>query len=121
MGGLGKTTLVKQVYDEIKITFENHAWITVSQSYKIEDLLMDLIEQLHVEITQRLPDARGSRINNIHNLKKMVNTLLNDHNYVAVLDDAWSIDAWKDIEHAFPQNSYRPTEVVLYSQHVMLT
>lgn len=116
MGGLGKTTLVKQVYDEIKITFENHAWITVSQSYKIEDLLMDLIEQLQVENTQRFPDTTGSRMNIILHLKKMVNALLYDDRYLVVLDDVWSIDAWKAIEHAFPKNSYS-SRVVLTTRN----
>ncbi|GMQ04018.1 hypothetical protein CsSME_00049590 [Camellia sinensis var. sinensis] len=38
MGGLGKTTLIKKVYDDIegKRLFQNDVWITVSQSFKIE-------------------------------------------------------------------------------------
>ncbi|CAM8885189.1 unnamed protein product [Rhodiola kirilowii] len=106
MGGLGKTTLVKQVYDdgEIKMKFQKQAWITFSQTYKIEDLLIDVIEQLHTESTQRLPDAIWSM--KIVPLKKMVNTLLNENRYLVVIDDVWSIEAWKAVEHAFPKNSY---------------
>ncbi|RVW55423.1 Disease resistance protein RPM1 [Vitis vinifera] len=50
MGGLGKTTLVKKVYDDVKVekSFQHHAWVTVSSS-KIEDLLRDLIQQLFEE------------------------------------------------------------------------
>ncbi|KAJ6714745.1 DISEASE RESISTANCE PROTEIN RP [Salix viminalis] len=41
MGGLGKTTLAKQVYDDadVKKHFSVHAWIRVSRSYKMEELL----------------------------------------------------------------------------------
>ena len=47
MGGLGKTTLVKKVYDHqiVKGYFDCHAWIPVSQSYNMEDLLRSIIKQ----------------------------------------------------------------------------
>ncbi|GMN23368.1 hypothetical protein TIFTF001_040447, partial [Ficus carica] len=46
MGGLGKTTLAKQVYDRIKGCFDCHAWIAVSESYKVEDLLRNLMKKV---------------------------------------------------------------------------
>lgn len=48
MGGLGKTTLVKRVYEnrEIKREFKLRAWVTVSQTVRqVEELIKDLIEQ----------------------------------------------------------------------------
>ncbi|KAI8009525.1 putative disease resistance protein [Camellia lanceoleosa] len=41
MGGLGKTTLVKKVFDDavVKNHFQSHVWITVSESFKIQVLL----------------------------------------------------------------------------------
>ncbi|KAK4548103.1 hypothetical protein RGQ29_032813 [Quercus rubra] len=49
LGGLGKTTLVKKVYDNDKVAphFDCRAWITVSQSYKMEELLRDMIKQFY--------------------------------------------------------------------------
>uniref|UniRef100_A0A7N2LC51 Uncharacterized protein n=1 Tax=Quercus lobata TaxID=97700 RepID=A0A7N2LC51_QUELO len=49
MGGLGKTTLVKKVYDHqmVRGYFDCHAWIPVSQSYNIKDLLRSIIKQFH--------------------------------------------------------------------------
>ncbi|XP_059658824.1 putative disease resistance protein At1g50180 [Cornus florida] len=44
MGGLGKTTLVKKVYDDMKV--KNHAWnvwITVCQSFDLRELLKNII------------------------------------------------------------------------------
>ena len=43
MGGLGKTTLAKKVFDKVRTHFTLHAWITVSQSYTIEGLLRDML------------------------------------------------------------------------------
>ncbi|KAH1153805.1 hypothetical protein GYH30_049434 [Glycine max] len=39
IAGVGKTTLAKQVYDQVRNNFECHALITVSQSYSVEGLL----------------------------------------------------------------------------------
>uniref|UniRef100_A0A5B7B8Q1 Putative disease resistance protein RPM1 n=1 Tax=Davidia involucrata TaxID=16924 RepID=A0A5B7B8Q1_DAVIN len=49
MGGIGKTTLAKKVYDNQTVTshFDCHAWIPVSQSYKMEDILVTMIKQFH--------------------------------------------------------------------------
>ncbi|KAL2536824.1 Uncharacterized protein Fot_18215 [Forsythia ovata] len=60
MGGLGKTTLVKKVYDDaaVKKHFQSHAWITVSESFKIEELLRDTIHQLFDETKQPRPKFR---------------------------------------------------------------
>ncbi|KAA8521226.1 hypothetical protein F0562_011937 [Nyssa sinensis] len=57
MGGLGKTTLVKKVYEDVQVKghFQNHAWIIVSQSFNIDELLKNLIQQLFYEIKQPLP------------------------------------------------------------------
>ncbi|KAB2613237.1 disease resistance protein RPM1-like [Pyrus ussuriensis x Pyrus communis] len=45
MGGLGKTTLAKQVYDaaEVKKQFKVSAWITITQSFKLGELLENMI------------------------------------------------------------------------------
>nr|XP_023924955.1 disease resistance protein RPM1-like [Quercus suber]XP_023925789.1 disease resistance protein RPM1-like [Quercus suber] len=47
--GVGKTTLVKKVYDNKKVVahFNCRAWITVSQSYKKKDLFRDMIKQFY--------------------------------------------------------------------------
>ncbi|XP_057478401.1 disease resistance protein PIK6-NP-like [Actinidia eriantha] len=59
MGGLGKTTLTKKVYDDtiVKKHFQNHAWITISESFKIEQLLQSMIEQLFEEVKQPIPQG----------------------------------------------------------------
>ena len=50
IGGLGKTTLVKKVKDNEHVTpyFDCRAWITVSQSYKMEEILRIMIKDFCV-------------------------------------------------------------------------
>ncbi|CAL5349960.1 unnamed protein product [Camellia sinensis] len=46
MGGVGKTTLVKKVYDSqaVKTYFKHHAWVTVSQSFTAAELLRAILK-----------------------------------------------------------------------------
>ncbi|KAH0465237.1 hypothetical protein IEQ34_005340 [Dendrobium chrysotoxum] len=49
MGGLGKTTLTKRVYEDMRTEgeyFSCRAWITVLQSFNINVLLRDIIRQV---------------------------------------------------------------------------
>ncbi|KAL7176957.1 hypothetical protein ACSBR2_030317 [Camellia fascicularis] len=99
MGGIGKTTLAKKVYDsqEVVAHFNCKAWITVSQSYKPEELLKTMIEQLlgidvlHDEgIESLIVKSRG---------------YLSDKRYVIVFDDVWETDFWRSMRHALPKNN----------------
>nr|GLL25822.1 disease resistance protein RPM1-like [Ipomoea trifida] len=57
MGGLGKTTLVKKVYDDAKVMehFQCRVWLTVSETFRIEELLSDVIRQLVKQTSHALP------------------------------------------------------------------
>lgn len=76
MGGLGKATLVKKVYDdsEVKLHFQAHTWITVSQSFKIKELLKDMIQELFNELKQPIP--QGVETMNVNRLKEEIKALL---------------------------------------------
>ncbi|CAL5414042.1 unnamed protein product [Camellia sinensis] len=99
MGGIGKTTLAKKVYDsqEVVAHFNCKAWITVSQSYKPEELLKTMIEQLSgIDV---LHDE------GIESLIVKLRGYLSEKRYVIVFDDVWETDFWRSIRHALPKNS----------------
>ncbi|KAK2973041.1 hypothetical protein RJ640_020401, partial [Escallonia rubra] len=112
MGGSGKTTLVKKVYEdtEVKRHFQSHVWITVSQSFKIEELLKHIILQLFDEVKQAVPQAVETMAS--HSMKELIREFLRQSRYVLVLDDVWSSDAWIAMEIALPDNS-RGSRVLL--------
>ncbi|XP_042477169.1 putative disease resistance protein At1g50180 [Macadamia integrifolia] len=60
MGGLGKTTLAKKVYNrsDVKNTFDSCAWVYVSQKYIIKDLLSGAIAQLMMHPKKRVGNQR---------------------------------------------------------------
>ncbi|KAK9265587.1 hypothetical protein L1049_001694 [Liquidambar formosana] len=105
MGGLGKTTMAKKVYDDAKVKkhFQSHVWITVSQSFKLVELLKDTIQQLFNEIKQPVP--LGVETMNNQGLKAVINEFLQDRSYLLVLDDVWSINDWDVFKYVFPNNN----------------
>ncbi|KAL2514239.1 putative disease resistance protein [Forsythia ovata] len=74
MGGLGKTTLVKKVYDDsvVKKHFQNHAWITVSQSFEVEELLKDMIQQLFHQMKISPPKNLSTMNGSMPHLEKLI-------------------------------------------------
>lgn len=102
MGGLGKTTLVKRIYEDVKIrrAFNSHAWLTVSQTFQIGDGLKKLIQQLFKEVQQLAPVEVNSMDED--ELRAFVKEFLKERRYVIVIDDVWSTDAWDSIKYALP-------------------
>ncbi|XP_059656929.1 disease resistance protein RPM1-like [Cornus florida] len=105
MGGMGKTTLVKKVYDdmEAKNRFQCHAWITVSQSFNLRELLKYVIRRLFDEAKQTAPQSLETMDSN--DLKAQIKYFLQQRRYVLVLDDVWQIDAWNAFKYALPDNN----------------
>ncbi|PQQ13287.1 disease resistance protein RPM1-like [Prunus yedoensis var. nudiflora] len=102
MGGSGKTTLVARTFkDEIvKRHFKCYAWITVSQSYVIEDLLRRLIKEFHKAKKEEVPaDMNAMSYNEL--LEILVN-YLETKRYLVVLDDVWDVHLWDKIRFSFP-------------------
>ena len=105
IGGLGKTTLVKKVYDnEIVVThFDCRAWITVSQSYKMEELLREIIKQVYKARKEFYPKEIDTmkETSLIEKLKQYLDEL----RYVVIFDDLWVVEFWEHVKYAFPKNN----------------
>ena len=110
MGGLGKTTLVRKVYHDadVKKHFQFRVWITLSPSFKEEDLLKDIIQQLFRVLQKNVPQGMDN-----DRLKTAINRFLQKKRYLIVLDDVWHADAWDAFEPVFPNNSR--------GSHILLT
>lgn len=100
MGGQGKTTLAKRVFDNTEVVnhFDCHAWITVSPSYNIENLLKDILCQFYKQQGVDLP--QGIQQMDRKSLVDEVRNYLLKKRYVVVFDDVWNINFWGDIEFA---------------------
>jgi disease resistance protein RPM1 len=103
MGGIGKTTLTKKVYDNesVKGHFDYRVWITVSQSYNVSKILMSMTKQIY-QATETAPGQidMTDEITQISQLRKC----LQQKRYVVVFDDVWKIEFWEIVKHALPCN-----------------
>ncbi|KAH0757045.1 hypothetical protein KY290_020538 [Solanum tuberosum] len=103
MGGLGKTTLARNLYNSPNIvsSFPTRAWICVSQEYNPMDLLKTIIKSI-----------QGCTKETLDLLEKMAETDLENHlrdllkgrKYLVVVDDVWKREAWKGLKRAFPDS-----------------
>lgn len=94
MGGSGKTTLVASTFNNgtVKRHFNCYAWITVSQTYVIEDLYRNLIKQFHESRKEEIPP--GINAMSFRELLQILVNYLDSKSYLVVLDDVWDIHLW---------------------------
>ena len=105
IGGSGKTTLVRSIYNDAKVKkeFPCRAWITISQSFDKVELLQQLIVQLFDESEEPLPIEVDGTNKHIR-LKEIIKGFLGDKRYLIALDDIWEEDGWDFFKLAFPIN-----------------
>ncbi|TVU32876.1 hypothetical protein EJB05_24639, partial [Eragrostis curvula] len=100
-GGLGKTTLVKSVYqsEELRSKFKKRAYVTIKHPFSRKDLISSLAKQLGdkeaVECGDRTKSGDGQRLTGLLKGKK----------YLIVLDGLSSANEWDAIRELFPNNS----------------
>ncbi|OMO83671.1 Disease resistance protein [Corchorus olitorius] len=99
MGGIGKTTLAKKVYNcfDVKRTFDFSAWAFISQQCSIKDVLRKLLADAdgkNREVVDRLQEE---------DLFERLYNFLRDKRYLVVLDDIWKNEDWDKIKQAFPK------------------
>ncbi|XP_071723399.1 disease resistance protein RPM1-like [Rutidosis leptorrhynchoides] len=102
MGGLGKTTLVKQVFDSqpTRRSFQCYSWVTVSKVFTPEDLLRAALRGFLEATNEPVPEGLES-LTDIELIHKLRNHL-QEKRYVIVFDDVWSIHAWDVVKYALP-------------------
>jgi len=98
MGGLGKSTLVTNVYEREKVNFPAHAWIVVSQIYSVDALLRNLLRKIG---TVGPPTPTGIDKMDVHDLKEEIKKQLQHRKCLIVLDDVWEQQVYFQIHDAF--------------------
>ncbi|PHT52003.1 hypothetical protein CQW23_06465 [Capsicum baccatum] len=98
MGGIGKTTLANEVYNDVCIHshFDVCAWATVSQQHNVKKILLSLLRSTNGEIFG---------MNNEVELANILQKSLKGKRYLIVLDDMWNSEAWDDVRLCFPSEN----------------
>ncbi|KAJ0538824.1 putative P-loop containing nucleoside triphosphate hydrolase, leucine-rich repeat domain superfamily [Helianthus annuus] len=99
MGGLGKTTLVKKVYNDSSVQYEFfiRSWVYVSQVYSTREVFLKIL----YDVTRENKDMSQWSVETIAD---ELRTRLKDGKYLIVLDDIWTKKAWDDLRIVFPNN-----------------
>ncbi|XP_051115978.1 putative late blight resistance protein homolog R1B-17 [Andrographis paniculata] len=109
MGGIGKTTLARNVFDDKLIVqyFDIRAWITVSQEYNLREILMGVLysdgpgnttSKSFQEFTNEMNKKSEET------LQELAHQRLSGRRYLIVMDDVWDADVWYKIKRFFPDN-----------------
>ncbi|XP_059461084.1 putative disease resistance RPP13-like protein 3 [Corylus avellana] len=103
MGGLGKTTLARKIYNttHFRSRFARRAWVYVSQHDKTRELLLKILKEMPIsdELRRNLQGMGDGE------LKETLYKYLNEERYLVVMDDIWKIDFWDQVRSVFPNNS----------------
>ncbi|KAJ4716723.1 Disease resistance protein [Melia azedarach] len=103
MGGLGKTTLARKLFNSIDVKgrFDWRAWVCVSQEYTTHDLLQKTIKSFRkptkedLELMEKLTED---------DLEQHLYEFLEGRRYLLVIDDIWDKQAWESLRRALPDN-----------------
>ncbi|KAL7589893.1 hypothetical protein Lser_V15G40183 [Lactuca serriola] len=111
MGGLGKTTLVKKVFNDSSIQYEFfiRSWVYVSQVYSTREVFSKIL----YDVTRENKDTSKWSVQTI---AEELHRQLKDGRYLIVLDDVWTKTAWNDLKMLFP-NTKNGSRILLTSRN----
>ncbi|KAM3216105.1 hypothetical protein P3L10_025545 [Capsicum annuum] len=112
MGGIGKTTLAKEVYNHeaILCRFDVRAWATVSQQHNIKEILLNLLQS-----TIKMDDTVKTK--GEAELKDILQKSLKRKRYLIVLDDIWSCEVWDGVRRCFPTEDNAGSRILLTTRN----
>ncbi|KHM99509.1 Disease resistance protein RPM1 [Glycine soja] len=96
MGGSGKTTLAKKVFDKVQTHFTRHVWITVSQSYTFLEALLKFLEAEKGKDPSQSVYSTMDKASLIHEVRNHLSCNI----YVVVFDDVWNENFWEEMKFA---------------------
>ena len=89
LGGLGKTTVSKLVYDDERVTdhFDLRMWVCVSEDFDVPRLIREILKESGCRIDERL--------STLNELQTKLREMLKNKKFLLVLDDVWNEDCSK--------------------------
>ncbi|GMN71211.1 hypothetical protein TIFTF001_051803 [Ficus carica] len=131
MGGLGKTTLAKIVFNDsdVKQHFDCCAWVLISQQYVARDVFSEILMQIGYSqsrcttaeeiLQERRRERELLKTMEESELISLIRNNLRGRQYLVVLDDIWRVDTWNSIKRIFPRGN-RGSKVVFTTRMMEL-
>ncbi|XP_018721440.2 putative disease resistance protein RGA4 [Eucalyptus grandis] len=111
IGGLGKTTLAKLVYndDNVNEHFELRIWVCVSRDFDLRKIIEGIIK-----------DATHQSLGNfdLQQLQRLLRETIKDKKYLLVLDDIWTNDRgrWNELRNLLSQGASE-SKIIVTTRH----
>ncbi|XP_019163528.1 PREDICTED: putative late blight resistance protein homolog R1B-14 [Ipomoea nil] len=118
MGGIGKTTLAKRVYDDplVRSYFDRQAWAVSSQLHNKRQMLISLLDSMGIKEGDNDKLIEQGEDDKVSKLASQVQKAFKGQRYLVVMDDVWSGDAWDAIKGCFPNEDYG-SRILLTTRH----
>ncbi|KAF5775906.1 putative P-loop containing nucleoside triphosphate hydrolase, leucine-rich repeat domain superfamily [Helianthus annuus] len=115
MGGVGKTTLARFLYNDtqVKGRFELHAWVCVSDDFDISKITKTIFQAVSNENNKEFAD--------LNQLQVALKEKLKDKRFLLVLDDVWheNFNDWENLVLPFHSGA-RGSKVIMTSRKEQL-
>lgn len=104
VGGIGKSTLARIVYNNSKVVkrFDCRAWAVVSSEFGAKEVLKVLVQQLPLKSEDEVKILKKIDKSDIQSGKDMLYQRLKGKRYLIVLDDVWKYKHLESLKGAFP-------------------
>ncbi|CAN6699358.1 unnamed protein product [Malus baccata var. baccata] len=108
IGGLGKTTLAKSIFndDAIRTPFVEKMWVCVSDTSDVNSILNRMLESL---------DPNKTGLTTREALLKELTEKLKDKRYILILDDVWNEEEnfWSDFKNCLSKLNSGPGSIAI--------
>ncbi|XP_047947088.1 putative disease resistance protein At1g50180 [Salvia hispanica] len=94
MGGLGKTTLARKVYNHRDLQSYARVWVCITQQFEHKSVLGKILKQLDSKV-----EVKGMEVDEL--VTRIQSSSL-ERKCVIVIDDIWEDDHWEIIKKALP-------------------
>ncbi|XP_044431110.1 disease resistance protein PIK6-NP-like [Triticum aestivum] len=105
LGGLGKTTLARAVYEKIKGDFDCRAFVPVGQNPDVRKVFRDILIDLGKSHSDVVMLDERQLINNLHEF-------LENKRYLVIIDDIWDETLWEGINLAFSKKNNQGSRLI---------
>ncbi|KAF7127606.1 hypothetical protein RHSIM_Rhsim11G0185800 [Rhododendron simsii] len=102
MGGLGKTTLAKMIYNhnDVRHHFDCFAWAYISQQCKTREVLEEILIKLISPKSQK--ERKKIEKLKLDELAERLHRVQSDKKCLVILDDIWEGEVWDRLSPGFP-------------------
>ncbi|XP_020582209.1 putative disease resistance protein RGA3 [Phalaenopsis equestris] len=91
-GGMGKTTLLQHIYEDLKEEFELKMWVCVSNGFDAKKVIADMLECLNKE---------RRRLESLASVQESLKAVVQSKRFLLVLDDIWEEENMSKWENVF--------------------